>query len=177
MQEGEVIIRQYLPGDEKGIVRLLDLVFNGWPSFDLECSKIDHWYWLRKIIGEKTVSLTINLQNLADKNYTGSIKVRMMGETDIPATNGHLVAVSVNDEYIGETSWYGITEHDFTGLIEQNFLKNGDNKVEISLNPGKSNPDNPLDPVKLDGINLNWIEFQVEKNLTAENGSLIFRPL
>jgi len=38
-------IRKYQPGDEKGIVELLQLVFNGWPQFDINCSPIDYWRW------------------------------------------------------------------------------------------------------------------------------------
>jgi GNAT superfamily N-acetyltransferase len=37
--------RSYEPGDEKGIVQLLDEVFDGWPHFDLSCSAVDHWSW------------------------------------------------------------------------------------------------------------------------------------
>jgi GNAT superfamily N-acetyltransferase len=41
----EVTIRVYQPGDEEQIVKLLELVFKGWPHFDLDCSSLDHWYW------------------------------------------------------------------------------------------------------------------------------------
>lgn len=43
--EEEFITRVYRIGDEKQIVNLLDTVFNGWPKFDLQCSKLDHWRW------------------------------------------------------------------------------------------------------------------------------------
>ena len=35
----------YRPGDEEEIVQLLELVFNGWPQFDLNCTPLDHWRW------------------------------------------------------------------------------------------------------------------------------------
>ena len=38
-------VRPYHPGDEEGIVELLELVFDGWPHFDLECTPLDHWKW------------------------------------------------------------------------------------------------------------------------------------
>ena len=38
-------IRQYRPGDEEKIVKLLIDVFQPWPKFDIECSPIDHWRW------------------------------------------------------------------------------------------------------------------------------------
>jgi len=44
MSEGYVA-RAYAPGDEGAIVGLLELVFGGWPHFDLPCSALDHWRW------------------------------------------------------------------------------------------------------------------------------------
>ena len=41
----EYNIRSYRPGDELGIVKLLQLVFNGWPRLDLSCTPLDHWRW------------------------------------------------------------------------------------------------------------------------------------
>jgi len=43
--EKKYTVRPYLPGDEVGIVELLQLVFDGWPRFDLNCSSLDHWRW------------------------------------------------------------------------------------------------------------------------------------
>lgn len=41
-------VRPYKPGDEEGIVQLLDLVFNGWPRLDLSYSPIEFWRWKYK---------------------------------------------------------------------------------------------------------------------------------
>jgi GNAT superfamily N-acetyltransferase len=41
----EVIMRQYQEGDEKEIVNLLELAFNKWPNFDLNCTPLEHWQW------------------------------------------------------------------------------------------------------------------------------------
>jgi len=38
-------IRPYRKSDEEGIVRLLKLVFNGWPHLDIPCTALDHWRW------------------------------------------------------------------------------------------------------------------------------------
>ena len=38
-------VRPYRPGDENEVVRLLGLVFDGWPHFDIKCDPIDHWRW------------------------------------------------------------------------------------------------------------------------------------
>lgn len=39
------IVRPYQPGDEESIVKLLELVFGGWPHFDLKCTPLEHWKW------------------------------------------------------------------------------------------------------------------------------------
>ena len=41
----KVTIRLYEEGDDEGIVELLDLVFDGWPNYDITCSPLDHWRW------------------------------------------------------------------------------------------------------------------------------------
>ncbi len=38
-------IRPYRKGDEEGIVRLLELVFGGWPHLDIPCTALDYWRW------------------------------------------------------------------------------------------------------------------------------------
>lgn len=41
----EYKVEKYQPGDEENIVELLQLVFNGWPHFDLPCTPLEHWKW------------------------------------------------------------------------------------------------------------------------------------
>jgi len=41
----EYEVRPYQPGDEEQIVELLELVFDGWPHLNLNCSPLDHWLW------------------------------------------------------------------------------------------------------------------------------------
>lgn len=41
----DYVVRLYRQGDEEEIVRLLEMVFKGWPHFDLSCASIDHWRW------------------------------------------------------------------------------------------------------------------------------------
>ena len=41
----DIKIRTYKSGDEEQIIELLELVFQGWPHFDLNCPPIDHWIW------------------------------------------------------------------------------------------------------------------------------------
>ncbi len=42
----EYLVREYQPGDEIGIVKLLTSVFDPWPRFDLTYSTHDYWRWL-----------------------------------------------------------------------------------------------------------------------------------
>jgi GNAT superfamily N-acetyltransferase len=37
--------RSYEPDDGEKIVELLEMVFNGWPKYDLGCSPLEHWRW------------------------------------------------------------------------------------------------------------------------------------
>jgi len=39
----DYIVRPYRSGDEEEIVEFLQLVFEGWPKFDLSCTPLEHW--------------------------------------------------------------------------------------------------------------------------------------
>lgn len=40
-----VAVRSIQPGDEIGVVELLELVFGGWPHLDVSCSPLEYWRW------------------------------------------------------------------------------------------------------------------------------------
>jgi hypothetical protein len=41
----EVNYRSYADGDEYKIGELLQLAFDGWPKFDINCDPVEHWKW------------------------------------------------------------------------------------------------------------------------------------
>jgi hypothetical protein len=41
-------VREYQEGDDEQIVSLLDMVFDGWPKYDLSVPNLDHWKWKYK---------------------------------------------------------------------------------------------------------------------------------
>jgi len=43
--EKDYFVRPYRPGDEEKIVQFLQLVFDGWPHFDVKCNPLEHWRW------------------------------------------------------------------------------------------------------------------------------------
>lgn len=43
--KSDLIYRTYARGEEEEIVNLLDVGYEGWPKFDLSCSKAEHWGW------------------------------------------------------------------------------------------------------------------------------------
>jgi hypothetical protein len=55
-------VRTCQPGDEKEIVDLLELVFNGWPNFDLEKTSLDYWRWKHEdsMVQSQTVAVGVN---------------------------------------------------------------------------------------------------------------------
>jgi len=42
---GDLVVRHYHPGDEEGIVNLLETTFGRWPNFSLSYNSLDHWRW------------------------------------------------------------------------------------------------------------------------------------
>ncbi|EMR73439.1 hypothetical protein MCGE09_00525, partial [Thaumarchaeota archaeon SCGC AB-539-E09] len=61
----EVVIRLYETGDEENIIDLLQLVFEGWPRFDLEFEPIEHWKW--KYLDNPTGLSTITVGVINDE--------------------------------------------------------------------------------------------------------------
>jgi len=61
----EIQGRVYSPGDEDQIVKLLDLIFDGWPKFDLDCSPVDYWRW--KFLDHPMKKMAIGLAVVGDE--------------------------------------------------------------------------------------------------------------
>ena len=57
--EKNFIVRPYRQGDQEEIVQLLDIVFEGWPHFDLRCSPLDHWRWKFEENPFKKISIAV----------------------------------------------------------------------------------------------------------------------
>jgi GNAT superfamily N-acetyltransferase len=55
-------IREYITGDEKGIVNLLEIVFKEWPHYDISCHPLDHWKWkyIDNPYGKKIIPIAID---------------------------------------------------------------------------------------------------------------------
>jgi hypothetical protein len=50
-------IREYQEGDDENIVSLLDMVFDGWPKYDLPVSNLEYWKW--KYLHRKWIDCSI----------------------------------------------------------------------------------------------------------------------
>lgn len=90
----EYDVRVYQPDDEEGIVRLLQLVFDGWPHLDLDCSPIDHWKWKFRDNPLKMSSITLAKSDdeIVGCHHTMPVRVKM-GEKVFLCTSGADFAV------------------------------------------------------------------------------------
>jgi len=77
---GDYEIRPYRPGDESDIVELLQLVFDGWPRFNLNCSSLDHWRW-----------------KYLDNSIGGLIVVGMSGEKMVGCHHRLLIRIKIGE--------------------------------------------------------------------------------
>jgi hypothetical protein len=89
-------IRGYNPGDEEGIIKLLKIVFDGWPQYDTDYSAIDTWNWK---FGREMSKLTMGLAEDGDQivgtflTWISKVKV---GDSIYFASNGCDIAVDPN---------------------------------------------------------------------------------
>ena len=105
----EYSIRPYESGDEEGIVQLLQLVFNGWPNFDLDCSPVDHWRWkyLCNPTGESLVIIGESNGEIVGCSHTYLINLKM-GERIVKG--GFAADAAVHPDYRGKGLWKGLRE-------------------------------------------------------------------
>ena len=90
----EYEVSTYQPGDEGGIVQLLELVFEGWPHLDLDCPPIDHWNWKFRDNPLKMSSITLAQSDdkIVGCHHTMPLRIKI-GEEILPCTSGADFAV------------------------------------------------------------------------------------
>lgn len=98
----DYFVRSYLPGDEEEIVRLLQLVFDGWPHFDLSCAPVDHWRWKFK---DNPLKKSIILLGTSDDKIIGCTHTTPLtmkiGDSVFLCGNGYDLAVHPDFRRIG----------------------------------------------------------------------------
>jgi len=72
-------IRPYHPGDEEEIVELLELVFDGWPNFDLKCSALEHWRWkyLENPLKTSFIALGVSDNKIIGANHSTPFRIKI----------------------------------------------------------------------------------------------------
>jgi predicted N-acetyltransferase YhbS len=87
-------IRLYQPGEETKIVELLDDAFHGWPHFDLQCPRLDHWRWKYEDnpVNRKMVIVGESDQNIIGCSHGVYLRLKM-GNRSLIAHQGVDLAV------------------------------------------------------------------------------------
>jgi len=85
-------VRQYQPGDEEGIVQLLELVFDGWPHFDLGCTPLEHWRWkyLENPLKMNAIAVALNNENIIGCIHGYYLRMKVGNELFIAQHGGDL---------------------------------------------------------------------------------------
>lgn len=75
----EYDVRAYQPGDDEAIVELLEVVFDGWPNFDLVCSPLEHWRWKYQNNPLRTNRITLGISDnrIVGCNHYLPLKVKI----------------------------------------------------------------------------------------------------
>jgi hypothetical protein len=74
-----LVAREMITGEEKDIVNLLEVVFQGWPHFDLECSSLDHWQWkyMDDILRSSLVVVCEKDHQIVGCHHTGYLRIKI----------------------------------------------------------------------------------------------------
>jgi GNAT superfamily N-acetyltransferase len=85
----KITFQPYSPGEEKEIIDLLKLGYDGWPPFDLKSSSSDHWSWRYKdnFTGQTIISVSKDGEKLIGCLHTIPKKMKV-GDSVYLCCNG-----------------------------------------------------------------------------------------
>lgn len=91
-------VRPYQPGDEEGIIDLLDHVFDGWPHLDLKCEPLDFWKWkfTGSPVDESIIVLSTSDDEIIGCHHGLPLRIKM-GENTYTCLTG--VDLAVHKDY------------------------------------------------------------------------------
>jgi hypothetical protein len=90
----ELLVRPYRPGDEEGIVELLQLVFGEWPSLEISVTPLEYWRWKynENPSGKNITSVALDGDRIVGCSHGIPFWLRV-GSSSVLAYNGTDVAV------------------------------------------------------------------------------------
>jgi len=128
--DDNIIIRFYKPGDEEQIIQLLDLVFHGWPHYDIPCPSINHWIWKFKENPTKKYNIAVAEfeKNIVACDHGFYTKIKLGQNTQLCRQG---VDAAVHPNYRGRGLW---TKTDKL-KTESDVLNNVTLVYSVSTNP------------------------------------------
>jgi hypothetical protein len=140
-----------------------------WSEMPGEGDDFSRWYWdYAEAPGSMThtAALTDVVESTVSEPLTATIRVAMVGYTPSAANPDQHIVVWVNENWVGEFEWDGVTSALGEFEFDQGYLNpgTGDNSVrfEAVLNPGVSYSDPTLD----------WFEVGYQRAYRAEGDAL-----
>jgi len=81
----KIDVRAYSKGDETRIVALLELVFQGWPHIDLDCSSLEHWNWkyFGPHVNKRYITVATSGGDIIGCHHSTAVDIRINDETRI----------------------------------------------------------------------------------------------
>jgi GNAT superfamily N-acetyltransferase len=136
----KVTIRLYEKGDDEGIVELLDLVFDGWPNYDITYSPLEHWRW--KYLGfEGTPYISVAEDGgIVGCNLGYRVSFRVSGKS---ITGYYAADTAVHPDYRGKRISSRIIEYQnnhFAGLGAKFTYWGTSNPIYISYGKRRARP-------------------------------------
>jgi hypothetical protein len=106
----KVEVRGYQVGDEAGIVELLELVFQGWPHIDLDCSPLDHWKWkyFGSHIVKRYITVAVSGGEIVGCHHSAAVNVKIRDITRV-CTSSFDYAVHPDYRGMGVSNMMGET--------------------------------------------------------------------
>lgn len=128
---------------------------------------VDHWFWGYTRYPTLKPSLTVSttLNNIFTGSYSGALRVKMHGYTDLDADPDHCIKTYLNNNQVDQVLWDGKVEQSRVVAFPSSLLQEGTNEVKVAgCATGAS----------LDVVLHNWFEVEYRDTFVAEDDEFVF---
>ena len=114
----EIIVGEYMPGDEEKIIGLLQEVYGDWPRVDLECTALERWTWKypENQHGKYIVKVAKHSHRVVGVSQQYGVRVKVGGEM---VDWGYTGDMAVHPDYRRRGISNRLIEHDVKLRLEK----------------------------------------------------------
>jgi len=178
----DYLVRIYHPGDGEEIVQLLELVFDGWPQFDLDCTPLEHWRWKYEDNPLKMTAISVGISHNQVIGCSHGFYVRVkIGDKVLLCQQGTDVAVHPDYRRMGVSTKMRELRNELQVKLNTDLTYNvvsNPFQIRSALRRGRPRFPRPvLKLVRINDLDLHLKQSNSERILLKKQGYLFLKAL